>query len=170
MLFVFGFNCFTPIFLKKWQNTKLEKFFLINCNDPGVTFAIHLFPRTLQNNDLLFFCSDSSEKIWCVPITITTSRQPKTVAKRFLLDRKESSESLEGLLKNATFKVNFETTGVYRVLYDNSLLSSVVECAKVLSANDRIGLLDDLFALVSALPKRTPILTCNYILWNRPPH
>lgn len=49
------------------------------------------------------------------------------------------------------FKINVCTTGFYRVLYEESLLKGVVECADGFTVNDRIGLMDDLFALVSML-------------------
>ncbi|KAI4316496.1 hypothetical protein L6164_024476 [Bauhinia variegata] len=96
---------------------------------------------------------------WIVPITLCSGSYD--VHKNFLLQTKTESLDLKELLGsdvaqdrgvNSWIKLNVDQTGFYRVKYDEGLaarLRYAVE-KQYLSATDRYGILDDLYALCMA--------------------
>jgi len=96
--------------------------------------------------------SDEESKMyhWNVPVKIKTS---KGNVHEFLLEDKSMTVTLEELDESTWYKVNPEFVGYYRVSYEDSnnveMLKAAIQ-SQALSEVDRLGLLDDLFALVQA--------------------
>ena len=94
---------------------------------------------------------------WNVPIKILTSNG---LVQEFLLEDKSMTVSLENLEDQTWYKVNPEFVGYYRVAYDDAdvnnmeMLKAAIQ-SQTLSEVDRLGLLDDLFALVQAGKAKT---------------
>ncbi|VFQ97745.1 unnamed protein product [Cuscuta campestris] len=92
---------------------------------------------------------------WIVPITLCCGSYD--ARKSFLLQKKSDTIDINDLSSsqsksNPWIKVNLDQTGFYRVKYDDNLsarLRSAIE-NKLLSTNDRYGILDDSFALSMA--------------------
>ena len=89
---------------------------------------------------------------WNVPIKILTSDGNE---QEFLLEDKSMTIKLENLDSQMWYKVNPNFVGYYRVAYDDKdvqnleMLRTAIRDQK-LSEVDRLGLLDDMFALVQA--------------------
>ena len=102
------------------------------------------------------FCADSTTSsisdasLWNIPIEILTSDGK---VQNLMLDEKSMTINLDNLQHNGWYKVNPEFVGFYRVAYrDPSNLDSLMSgiASQTLSEIDRLGLLDDMFALVHA--------------------
>ena len=89
---------------------------------------------------------------WNVPIKIKTS---KGNVQEFLLEDKSMTVTVNDLDESTWYKINPEFVGYYRVAYDDAdpnnmeMLKAAIQ-SQELSEVDRLGLLDDLFALVQA--------------------
>jgi aminopeptidase 2 len=95
---------------------------------------------------------EDNETIWNVPLNIASTKNGKTsVDKTVLLKERETKISLD---TSHPFKLNSGTTGVYRVLYTPERLSKIAaEAGKpdsVFTLDDRMGLIQDSFALAQA--------------------
>ncbi|THH11180.1 hypothetical protein EW146_g8133 [Bondarzewia mesenterica] len=96
---------------------------------------------------------EDNETIWTVPLNLltTTSAGQAIVDKSAVLDVREETFKVD---TGKPFKLNADTTGVYRVLYTPERLEAIaVEAARedsVFSLNDRIGLVHDAMALAKA--------------------
>ena len=97
--------------------------------------------------------SEESKKYhWNVPIKVLTS---KGNVHEFLLEDKSMTVTLEELDESTWYKINPGFVGYYRVSYDDAdpnnmeMLKASIK-NQTLSEVDRLGLLDDLFALVQA--------------------
>ncbi|GAA95801.1 uncharacterized protein L969DRAFT_94837 [Mixia osmundae IAM 14324] len=98
---------------------------------------------------------EEDETIWYVPLMLKTmgaSSKP-TVDNKAILDKRELSIKIDNVT-NASFKLNAETAGVYRVRYQPERLAKLGEEAakpnSALSLNDRMGLVQDAFTLARA--------------------
>jgi puromycin-sensitive aminopeptidase len=80
------------------------------------------------------------------------------VAQNFVLDTKHKSITLSGVSEADWVKVNPGTVGFYRTRYTPELLVQLIPAIKnkTLPPLDRLGMLDDLFALVQAGHSETP--------------
>ncbi|XP_069697519.1 puromycin-sensitive aminopeptidase isoform X2 [Periplaneta americana] len=102
------------------------------------------------------FCADGSSNsngcLWMIPVMISTSEKPGEVVHHTVLQ----THSVEVILKNVAshewVKVNPGTVGYYRTQYPPDMLAQFVDAIrdKTLPPLDRLGLLDDLFAMVQA--------------------
>ncbi|KAH8117511.1 peptidase family M1-domain-containing protein [Phellopilus nigrolimitatus] len=93
-----------------------------------------------------------NKTIWQIPLNIASvDSDGKLNVDRTLLKDKEITIPLD---TSKPFKLNCDTTGVYRVLYSPERLAKIgAEAAKkdsVFSLDDRIGLVNDVFALSNA--------------------
>ncbi|KAL5490410.1 APE2 [Sanghuangporus weigelae] len=93
-----------------------------------------------------------NQTIWQIPLNIaSTGADGKLKVDRILLTEKEVTIPLD---TTKPFKLNYDTTGVYRVLYTPERLDKIgAEAAKkdsVFNMNDRLGLINDVFALSNA--------------------
>ena len=102
------------------------------------------------------FCADGqlpqseANILWMIPLSISTSANPKALETLF------ESRSIELRIYNVTsnqwVKLNPGTVGFYRVQYSPEMLNSLLPAIKdkTLPALDRLGLQNDLFAMVQA--------------------
>ena len=86
-----------------------------------------------------------------IPITFSTSKAPGEVVENCVLDSKTIQVVLRNISKNDWVKVNPGTVGYYRTQYPPEMLEKFVPAIKdkSLPPLDRLGLLDDLFAMAS---------------------
>ncbi|XP_013190703.1 puromycin-sensitive aminopeptidase [Amyelois transitella] len=101
------------------------------------------------------FCADGSQAddtLWMVPITISTQEQPSKVTLSTVLEKRTQEVVLENVGEESWVKLNPGTVGYYRTRYPASMLSQLVTAVRdgSLPPLDRLGLLDDCFALVQA--------------------
>ncbi|XP_044269903.1 puromycin-sensitive aminopeptidase [Tribolium madens] len=89
--------------------------------------------------------------LWMIPVSIITSKQKnKTIST--VLKTKEAEVVIPDVGPNDWIKVNPGTVGFYRTQYAPDLLAKFIPAIKdrSLPPLDRLGLLDDLFAMVQA--------------------
>ncbi|KAF9803116.1 hypothetical protein SFRURICE_012361 [Spodoptera frugiperda] len=101
------------------------------------------------------FCADGSQggdTLWMVPITISTQEQPSKVALSTVLEKRQQEVILKDVAETSWVKLNPGTVGYYRTRYPASMLAQLVTAIRdgSLPPLDRLGLLDDCFALVQA--------------------
>ncbi|CAG9561275.1 unnamed protein product [Danaus chrysippus] len=101
------------------------------------------------------FCADGSQSddaLWMVPITISTQEQPSKVALSTVLEKRTQEVVLENVAEDSWVKLNPGTVGYYRTRYPAAMLEQLVRAVRdgSLPPLDRLGLLDDCFALVQA--------------------
>ncbi|XP_045766880.1 puromycin-sensitive aminopeptidase [Maniola jurtina] len=101
------------------------------------------------------FCADGSQgddRLWMVPITISTQEQPSKVALSTVLEKRSQEVVLENVAEDSWVKLNPGTVGYYRTRYPAAMLEQLVRAVRdgSLPPLDRLGLLDDCFALVQA--------------------
>ncbi|KAB7494800.1 Puromycin-sensitive aminopeptidase [Armadillidium nasatum] len=124
---------------------------------PMVTVTSH----QNQNNRILTltqkrFIADGSpdekNQEWVIPISVRTSKKSSKLAKDFVLDSKTSKIVLEDVSEDDWIKVNVNSVGFYRTQYPSEMLNVLQQpiSAKVLPPLDRLGVIDDLFAMVQA--------------------
>jgi puromycin-sensitive aminopeptidase len=95
---------------------------------------------------------DYDNSLWVIPITVSSSEDPKKNLKYEIMETKTKEIEFQGVFKNSWLKINPGTIGVYRTLYSNELLENFLPVIhdQSLPPLDRLGLLDDLFALSQA--------------------
>ncbi|CAH1638659.1 unnamed protein product [Spodoptera littoralis] len=101
------------------------------------------------------FCADGSQggdTLWMVPVTISTQEQPSKVALSTVLEKRQQEVILKDVAETSWVKLNPGTVGYYRTRYPASMLAQLVTAIRdgSLPPLDRLGLLDDCFALVQA--------------------
>lgn len=102
------------------------------------------------------YCGDGSPPPegyqWLIPITISTSRNPGQKVASTVLKTKQTDIIVPDVGPKDWIKVNPGTVGFYRTQYDTDLLERLIPGVKdkTLPPLDRLGLLDDLFAMVQA--------------------
>ncbi|XP_017028738.1 puromycin-sensitive aminopeptidase isoform X2 [Drosophila kikkawai] len=102
------------------------------------------------------FTADGSEAeedcLWTVPISVSTSKNPTGIAKTFLLDKPSMEVVLENVEENDWIKINPGTVGYYRTRYSSDMLEQLMPAVArmELPPLDRLGLIDDMFAMVQA--------------------
>ncbi|XP_055910052.1 puromycin-sensitive aminopeptidase [Eupeodes corollae] len=113
---------------------------------------------------------------WVIPITVSTSKDPSKIAKTFLLDKQEMEVTLDDVKESDWIKVNPGTVGYYRTSYSPKMLEQLMPAVKnmELPPLDRLGLIDDMFAMVQAGKASTSIVLAlidsyrnetNYTVW-----
>jgi aminopeptidase 2 len=96
---------------------------------------------------------EDNQTLWSVPLGLVIAAAPgqARVDNRALLETREAEFALD---TTKPFKLNADTNGVYRVLYTPKRLEAIAsEAAKpdsIFSLSDRIGLVQDAFALGNA--------------------
>ncbi|XP_026480740.1 puromycin-sensitive aminopeptidase [Ctenocephalides felis] len=102
------------------------------------------------------FCADGRKDDkntqWMVPITVSTSKNPKQVALSTMLDTPSTTLTIPNTAEGEWVKINSGTVGYYRVKYTPEMLRQLEPAIRsgALPPLDRLGLLDDLFAMVKA--------------------
>ncbi|XP_011182080.1 puromycin-sensitive aminopeptidase isoform X2 [Zeugodacus cucurbitae] len=89
---------------------------------------------------------------WVIPVTISTSRDPEKIAKTFLLDQKSMEVVLDNVSADDWVKINPGTVGFYRTRYSKEMLEKLLPAVRQMELPplDRLGLIDDMFAMVQA--------------------
>jgi aminopeptidase N len=83
--------------------------------------------------------------IWWIPLNLSTGTGDSDVIHVTLTDRSMSIPRIDGF-----FKVNKNSTGFYRVVYDSSSLELIKQNLDKLSATDKVGLINDLTVTATA--------------------
>jgi puromycin-sensitive aminopeptidase len=85
-----------------------------------------------------------------IPVMFSTSQKPGEVAHYTLLEKDTSEVILKNVADSDWVKVNPGTVGFYRTQYPPHLLEQFIAPIRDMSLPplDRLGLLDDLFAMV----------------------
>nr|XP_016933786.1 puromycin-sensitive aminopeptidase isoform X2 [Drosophila suzukii] len=102
------------------------------------------------------FTADGSQAdencLWVVPISVSTSKNPTGIAKTFLLDKTSMEVTLENVDEDDWIKINPGTVGYYRTRYSKEMLEQLMPAVEKMELPplDRLGLIDDMFAMVQA--------------------
>lgn len=126
------------------------------------------------------FCADGSQAkniFWMIPITVSTSKSPKEIELTTILENESMEITLKNIKTTDWVKLNPGTIGYYRTKYVGNMLEMIVPSIRdmTLPPLDRLGLLDDLFALVQT--GQTSTVEClklidayrnedNYVVWS----
>jgi puromycin-sensitive aminopeptidase len=99
----------------------------------------------------MYVFADASS-LWLVPLALSTARKPQEVAHHLVLDCHTKQITLPNTGSQDWVKVNPGTVGYYRTRYSPEMLSQLIPAIRdrTLPPLDRLGLLDDLFAMVSS--------------------
>nr|XP_018910146.1 PREDICTED: puromycin-sensitive aminopeptidase-like [Bemisia tabaci] len=127
------------------------------------------------------FCADGSiddqNSLWLVPLSFSKSSAPTEECFKAVLKGPKATFTIPNIEANEWIKLNPGTYGFYRTKYPRELLQQFVPSieSKTLPPLDRIGLLDDLFALVTSGKASTVTLMelilamineDNYVVWS----
>ncbi|XP_050478927.1 puromycin-sensitive aminopeptidase isoform X1 [Bombus huntii] len=95
---------------------------------------------------------DTGNSLWIIPISISTSKNPEECVLKALFDEKTKEFKVKNVPEDHWVKINPGTIGFYRTHYSPEALSLLLPAVKdhALPPLDRLGLLDDLFAMVQA--------------------
>ncbi|XP_046484591.1 puromycin-sensitive aminopeptidase isoform X1 [Neodiprion pinetum] len=95
---------------------------------------------------------DKEKSLWMIPVSVSTSRAPQEVAISTVMNEAQKEIVLNDVPEGAWVKINPGTIGFYRTRYSPEALSLLLPAVKdrTLPPLDRLGLLDDLFAMVQA--------------------
>lgn len=93
---------------------------------------------------------DSSEYLWLLPLSFADSRDPEKTVMTTVLGERSGEFRLEDCPEGVWVKLNPGTVGYYRVNYSSEMLAAFEPSIVDLSMPplDRLGLLNDLFAMV----------------------
>jgi puromycin-sensitive aminopeptidase len=85
-----------------------------------------------------------------IPVMFSTSKKPDEVVHYTVLETRSSEVTLKNIAPKEWIKLNPGTVGFYRTQYPPEMLAQFVTAIyeKSLPPLDRLGLLDDLFAMV----------------------
>ncbi|EGI68003.1 PREDICTED: puromycin-sensitive aminopeptidase [Acromyrmex echinatior] len=95
---------------------------------------------------------NNADNAWLIPISVSSSQDPKKTIFDGILDAKTKEFVIQNVPEGTWLKINPGTIGFYRTRYSQSALSLLLPAIKdhTLPPLDRLGLLDDLFAMVQA--------------------
>ncbi|KAF7994235.1 hypothetical protein HCN44_003325 [Aphidius gifuensis] len=95
---------------------------------------------------------DEDKNLWMIPISVSTSKSPKDISLSTVMSEKTKEIIINNVDVNDWIKVNPGTIGFYRTSYSPEALSLIMPAIKdkSLPPLDRLGLLDDLSAMVQA--------------------
>ncbi|KAL1129384.1 hypothetical protein AAG570_013911 [Ranatra chinensis] len=102
------------------------------------------------------FCADPNIKgdnsLWMVPLTFSVRGRAGEVCHEAMLEGASMSVTIPGVGPDDWVKLNCGTVGFYRTSYPPQLLNTLIPAIqdKSLPPLDRLGIVDDLFALVQA--------------------
>ncbi|XP_017862194.1 PREDICTED: puromycin-sensitive aminopeptidase isoform X1 [Drosophila arizonae] len=102
------------------------------------------------------FTADGSQpaknNLWVIPISVSTSRNPNQIAKTFLLEKESMEIVLDNVSADDWIKINPGTVGYYRTRYSKDMLEKLMPAVESMQLPplDRLGLIDDMFAMVQA--------------------
>lgn len=90
--------------------------------------------------------------LWAVPITISTAKRPNDIVYNEVMYGKELTVEIDDVDDDDWIKINPGTVGYFRTRYTPEMLRTFIPSIAngTLPPLDRLGLVDDLFALVAA--------------------
>ncbi|XP_011692376.1 PREDICTED: puromycin-sensitive aminopeptidase isoform X2 [Wasmannia auropunctata] len=93
-----------------------------------------------------------ADNAWLIPISVSSSQDPSKTIFDGILDAKTKEFVIQNVPEGTWLKINPGTIGFYRTRYSQPALSLLLPAIKdhTLPPLDRLGLLDDLFAMVQA--------------------
>lgn len=117
-----------------------------SCAEGGVTLSLS------QSKFIADGSKPTEEYLWMIPISISTSKNPGKEAISTVLSTKQADVHIPDVGPNDWIKINPGTIGFYRTQYPPEMLEKLIPAIrnKSLPPLDRLGLLDDLFAMVKA--------------------
>ncbi|KAF7263953.1 hypothetical protein GWI33_000819, partial [Rhynchophorus ferrugineus] len=94
----------------------------------------------------------SEDYLWMIPISISTSKNPGKEVASVVLKEPSAELFVPGVSESDWIKINPGTIGFYRTRYPPEMLEKFVPAIRnqTLPPLDRLGLIDDLFAMVKA--------------------
>lgn len=134
--------------MSSWTKRQGFPIVKVHCSQEGDNRILSLSQcRFLADGSL-----DAEEDAWIIPISASSSRDPNKTIFDGILDAKTKKFAIENVPEDAWLKINPGTVGFYRTRYSQSALSLLLPAIKdhTLPPLDRLGLLDDLFAMVQA--------------------
>lgn len=95
---------------------------------------------------------DHENRKWMIPICISTSKNPNETFMKTVMSDKTMEITLPNVPEGTWVKLNPGTVGFYRTCYSSDMLSLLLPSVKdrSLPPLDRLGLVDDLFAMVQS--------------------
>ncbi|XP_078048992.1 puromycin-sensitive aminopeptidase isoform X1 [Augochlora pura] len=95
---------------------------------------------------------ETGDSSWIIPISVSTSEDPKKFVITDLLDEKTKEFRVKDVAPDSWVKLNPGTIGFYRTHYSSDALTLLLPAVKdgTLPPLDRLGLFDDLFAVAQA--------------------
>nr|AVD96941.1 putative APN-5 [Nilaparvata lugens] len=99
-----------------------------------------------------FSSGEADSSLWLVPLSYYKSNSPTEIVKDIVLDKRETTIEVTNVSDDEFVKFNPDVVGFYRVKYPAEVLQQFLPSikSKTMSALDRVGLVDDLFALARA--------------------
>lgn len=96
--------------------------------------------------------ASEEEYFWMIPINVSTSKAPGKIFTSTVIDQQTITIEMDNVSESEWIKVNPGTVGYYRTRYTSDMLQLLRPAItdQTLPPLDRLGLLDDLFALVQA--------------------
>ncbi|KYN13786.1 PREDICTED: puromycin-sensitive aminopeptidase [Trachymyrmex cornetzi] len=95
---------------------------------------------------------NNADNAWLIPISVSSSQDPNKTIFDGILDAKTKEFVIQNVPEGTWLKINPGTIGFYRTRYSQPALSLLLPAIKdhTLPPLDRLGLLDDHFAMVQA--------------------
>nr|XP_023015706.1 puromycin-sensitive aminopeptidase-like [Leptinotarsa decemlineata] len=114
--------------------------------DKGVILTLTQKKFTADGTD------ENENHFWMIPLSISTSKNPSKEAKTIVLKTPSAEIFVPGVEPSDWIKLNPGTIGFYRSQYTSSMLEKFIPAIqnRSLPPLDRLGLSDDLFAMVKA--------------------
>lgn len=120
-----------------------------NSNNVVLTFHQKRFvPNISTTNDI-----GEENHLWMIPLSVSISQDPYKTLHNIILSKKTEQLVMENVPNKLTWiKINSGTIGFYRTLYSSDMLKLFEPAIKnrTLPPLDRLGLIDDLFAITQA--------------------
>ncbi|XP_051165800.1 puromycin-sensitive aminopeptidase [Leptopilina boulardi] len=95
---------------------------------------------------------DAENYLWSIPLRVSTAQNPDKLLDNILLSEETQQLVIKDVPKETWIKINTGTIGFYRTVYSSDMLQLFQPAIKnrTLQPLDRLGLLDDLFAITQA--------------------
>ncbi len=89
---------------------------------------------------------EGSAQLWTIPVTVRNLEYPSAAPQKYLLTKKEETFRVPGCSRH--LYINYDGRGFYRTSHAAGMIPPTVNLMKVLSASERVSLLNDSWALV----------------------
>ncbi|XP_043289378.1 puromycin-sensitive aminopeptidase isoform X2 [Venturia canescens] len=96
--------------------------------------------------------TDTADSLWMIPISVSSSKAPTEIVAQTVMSERATTLVIENEPVGSWIKVNPGTIGFYRTRYSPEALELIVPAIRerTIPPLDRLGLLDDLSAMVQA--------------------